>query len=89
MTQLIDISPLEHRRDAIREWLEETAPYARFEQRHLEQNTPERAYWHLGYQAALTDALEMLTNVQDAAYTVDKSNSSRSDDQDGDDFPEA
>ena len=82
MTQLIDISALEHRRDAIREWLEDTAPYARFEQRHLEQNTPERAYWHLGYQAALADALELITNVHDSVYTVDKSSSSPVDDQD-------
>ncbi|MEQ8824470.1 MAG: hypothetical protein RIC14_08855 [Filomicrobium sp.] len=89
MTQLIDISPLEHRRDAIREWLEETAPYARFEQRHLEQNTPERAYWHLGYQAALADALELITNCQNPAYTVDTTNSYPVDEQDEENSPEA
>ena len=30
------------------------------DQRHLDVDTPERAYWHHGYQAALTDVLAML-----------------------------
>ena len=38
-------------------WLEEQAVYVRHDQRHLEQNTPEQAYWHLGYRAALRDVL--------------------------------
>lgn len=51
---------LRQRRDNIREWLEEEAPYAEVDQRHLDAHTPERAYWHHGYQAALTDIMSML-----------------------------
>ena len=31
-------------------WLDQEAPYARFDQRHLDAHTPEQAYWHLGYR---------------------------------------
>jgi|GEM_PF-2123432 hypothetical protein len=48
------------RRDNIRQWLEAEAPYAAFDQKHLDADTPERAYWHHGYQAALTDVLHLL-----------------------------
>jgi hypothetical protein len=48
------------RRDNIRQWLEMEAPYADFDQKHLDADSPERAYWHHGYQAALTDVLHLL-----------------------------
>jgi len=51
---------LRQRRDNIREWLDEEAPYTEVDQRHLDAHTPERAYWHHGYQAALTDIMAML-----------------------------
>jgi len=41
-------------------WLELEAPYARFDQRHLDAHTPEQAYWHLGYQRALSDVLSAI-----------------------------
>ena len=41
-------------------WLEQEAPYARFDQRHLDSHTPEQAYWHLGYQRALGDVLSLI-----------------------------
>ena len=50
--------PLESRRDAIRTWLEDEAPFTFSDQKHLDANTPERAYWHHGYQAALNDVLD-------------------------------
>ncbi len=53
-------SVLRQRRDNIREWLDEEAPYTEVDQRHLDAHTPERAYWHHGYQAALTDIMAML-----------------------------
>jgi hypothetical protein len=56
-----DMALLERRRDGIREWLDEEAPYTECDQRHLDANTPERAYWHHGYQAALSDVLALLT----------------------------
>lgn len=54
---------LRRRRDSIRDWLDEEAPYTAADQRHLDSETSERAYWHHGYQAALTDVLEMLSET--------------------------
>jgi hypothetical protein len=60
MFQKTSVTMLRQRRDNIREWLEEEAPYTDVDQRHLDAHTPERAYWHHGYQAALTDIMSML-----------------------------
>lgn len=60
MFQKASVSMLRQRRDNIREWLEEEAPYTDVDQRHLDAHTPERAYWHHGYQAALSDIMAML-----------------------------
>jgi hypothetical protein len=48
---------IQQRINSIREWMADEAPYATVEQRHLDPHTPERAYWHYGYQAALNDVL--------------------------------
>jgi hypothetical protein len=53
-------SALLRRRDDIRAWLDEEAPYTTSDQKHLDANSPERAYWHHGYQAALSDVIDML-----------------------------
>jgi len=45
-------------------WLEEEAPYALADQRHLEAHSPEQAYWHLGYHRGLSD---MLSFIKDKA----------------------
>lgn len=60
MSQKSRVTMLRQRRDNIREWLEEEAPYTEVDQRHLDAHTPERAYWHHGYQSALTDIMAML-----------------------------
>jgi hypothetical protein len=60
MTQKSEFAVLRQRRDNIREWLDEEAPYTEVDQRHLDAHTPERAYWHHGYQAALNDIIAML-----------------------------
>jgi hypothetical protein len=60
MLQKSNVSMLRQRRDNIREWLDEEAPYTDVDQRHLDPHTPERAYWHHGYQAALSDMMAML-----------------------------
>ena len=41
-------------------WLDDAAPYARFDQRHLDAHTPEQAYWHLGYHRALSDVIGLI-----------------------------
>jgi hypothetical protein len=63
MSESNPLSLLQRRRDSIRDWLDDEAPYTAVDQRHLDVDTPERAYWHHGYQAALTDVLNMLSNV--------------------------
>jgi hypothetical protein len=57
------LSLLRRRRDGIRDWLDEEAPYTAVDQRHLDSDTPERAFWHHGYQAALTDVLALLMDA--------------------------
>ncbi|MBJ7532592.1 hypothetical protein JDN40_00350 [Rhodomicrobium vannielii ATCC 17100] len=51
---------LRSRRDAQKKWIADEAPYMVADQRHLDANTPERAYWHYGYASALTDVLDLL-----------------------------
>ena len=58
-----DIVLLKRRRDGIREWLQDEAPHAAADQKHLEEASPERAYWHHGYQAALNDVIDLLNPV--------------------------
>lgn len=51
---------LRARIEDVHRWLGEEAPYAAVDQRHLEEHTPERAYWHYGYMTALRDVLSLL-----------------------------
>lgn len=48
----------------IAQWLEDEAPHVRFDQRHLDGGTPEQAYWHLGYLAALRDVVALLSDSE-------------------------
>ena len=73
MSEQINIALLRQRRDGIRQWLDEQAPYATSDQRHLDASTPERAYWHYGYQAALTDILDLLTPTGQRSDSADTS----------------
>lgn len=51
---------VEQRRDDMRAWLKEYAPECFDEQRHLDEGSRERAYWHYGYLVAMTDLLELV-----------------------------
>lgn len=51
---------LEKRRDDTAEWLRDTAPECSREQKHLDEGTEARTYWHYGYLMALKDALALL-----------------------------
>jgi hypothetical protein len=73
MSEQINIALLQQRRDGIRQWLAEEAPYAASDQRHLDASTPERAYWHYGYQAALTDIIDLLTPTDRKSDNADTS----------------
>ena len=56
-----DLSPLVERAKGINKWLMEVRPSCFAEQRHLDEGTIERAYWHYGYMVALNDALRIVT----------------------------
>lgn len=56
------------RMQGIREWMADEAPYVTADQRHLDANTPERAYWHYGYQAALGDVLRLIESHTSEAH---------------------
>ncbi len=71
MSDQHNIALLRQRRDGIREWLDEEAPYAAADHKHLDAHTPERAYWHHGYQAALTDVIDMLNRAEQIAGSED------------------
>jgi len=72
------MSLLEWRRDSLRAWLDDQAPYTDVDQKHLDANTPERAYWHHGYQAALNDVIELLAPSHRKSGSRDTSSPSRS-----------
>jgi hypothetical protein len=57
-----DIAAIERRAKDLEEWFEKNAPECRAEQKHLDEGTQERAYWHYGYMTALRDVLRFLTD---------------------------
>jgi hypothetical protein len=59
-----EIRSLQNRARAIREWLCENAPECSTEQKHLEEGSRERAYWHHGYLMALQDMLRLISEEQ-------------------------
>lgn len=56
---------LERRQLEIVEWLRENAPNVDVEQKHLDAESAERAYWHYGYAAALKDIQNCLPGKKD------------------------
>lgn len=74
MSKRDNIALLRRRRDDILGWLDDEAPYTASDQKHLDADTPERAYWHFGYQAALTDIIELLSRAEQKSGNGDKSN---------------
>ena len=46
---------VQQRIDNLTEWLRDNSPFCVVDQKHLDEHTPERAYWHYGYLAALRD----------------------------------
>jgi hypothetical protein len=55
------VAPLvQERIDGLNTWLAEHGPTCKSEQRHIEEGTVERVYWHYGYMVALRDALNLL-----------------------------
>jgi hypothetical protein len=56
---MTDTRRIEERIKGIREWLKTEAPECFVEQKHSEEGTQERIYWHHGYMMGLRDALRV------------------------------
>lgn len=51
---------IDRRERDLNEWLRKTAPESFSEQKHCEEGTQERAYWHYGYMVALRDVMRLM-----------------------------
>jgi hypothetical protein len=56
---------VDDRIDGLTEWLTQNASQCR-DQAHLNEGSPERAYWHAGYLAALRDLRDVLRGRNDS-----------------------
>lgn len=56
------VKALAHQHKAMDEWLQNRAPETFEKQAHLDEGSPERAYWHHGYRAALGDIIEFISS---------------------------
>ena len=64
--QTLDLGRLQERAKNIASWLREDGGACFEEQRHLDEGSQERIYWHYGYMVALSDALSYLTGERPA-----------------------
>jgi hypothetical protein len=70
-----DLADLEKRIRDTRDWLSKESPECFSEQKHAEEGTQERIYWHYGYLVGLRDAIRFLTEdrADSKARTENKS----------------
>jgi hypothetical protein len=59
--EVADIGALEKRASDLQDWLKENAPEVFAEQKHLDEDSQERVYWHYGYLVAVRDIYRLLT----------------------------
>ena len=52
---------IDGRIESLTTWLKMECPKIAAEQKHLDDETAERAYWHYGYLVALRDVRDLLT----------------------------
>jgi hypothetical protein len=57
----VSVEAIAEKTAAMTRWLEANAPDCEKDQRHLDEGTIERVYWHFGYVCATRDFLAMLT----------------------------
>jgi hypothetical protein len=55
---------IQDRERVITEWLQKNAPECSQQQKHLDEGSQERVYWHYGYMVALRDVLHLLTGCE-------------------------
>ncbi len=51
----------EFRAQELERWLTTHAPECMTEQKHLDEGSAERAYWHYGYLSALRDIIKLMS----------------------------
>jgi hypothetical protein len=74
-----DLSDIERRIRDTSEWLKNNGGDFSTEQRHLDEGSQERVYWHYGYLVALKDMMRFLTREEASSrksYKQDTTNSS-------------
>ena len=59
--ECIEFRKIEDRCSELKDWISHRAPKCLTEQKHLQEGSPERAYWAHGYLAALVDVLGLFT----------------------------
>jgi len=52
------LDKFKQRKDDLRDWIKADTRHS--DQKHLDDGTAERLYWHTGYVSALSDVLEFL-----------------------------
>jgi hypothetical protein len=76
-----DLSDIERRIKDTADWLKKNGGNFSAEQRHLDEGSQERVYWHYGYLVALKDMMRFLTGEtvpSRKSYKQDTTNSSPS-----------
>jgi hypothetical protein len=63
---------IQERECALHEWIEKNAPECQCEQKHLDEGSQERVYWHYGYMVALRDVIRLLTDGAPASQKLCK-----------------
>ncbi len=57
-------STLRIRAEELQRWIKENAAECFTEQKHLDEGSAERAYWHHGYLSALRDMLKLMSSAE-------------------------
>ena len=52
------------RAKGLKDWIRENATECCTEQKHLDEGSAERAYWHHGYFSALRDILKLMSSTE-------------------------
>ena len=76
--QSTEFGKVQDRANALRAWLRENSPVCFVEQKHLEEGSQERVYWHYGYMVALRDVMRLMTGEPVSSDTPELGKSSSS-----------
>ena len=71
-----EIARINGRIEDLARWMKLNAPECSIEQKHLNEDSQERAYWHFGYLAALKDVMRLLAEVDGTTRKYDRPDSS-------------